>query len=326
MSRDFIVGIDGGATYSFGVAVDREGKVLATARSGSLNFLGNSLTLARTHLSELAASLKKDLPAGADFNQICIGCAALSAEATEDEKALLCRDIFPLERTRVVSDALTAYHGACHGQAAVLIISGTGSMVLAQTEDGRFLQVGGWGHLLGDGGSAFWIAAEAVRCAIAARDRTGPDTPLLNLVCRWFKVSDLTEIIPIVYGANFTKDRFAGLARFLSEQAGADPVLNDILRRAGQELTRQSVVPLKEMRTTPVPVFFEGSVLSNNTTVRESLVEGLMAIRAVKVERPILPPLLGAAGLALIHLGIGMDPYIVSNLRGTYRELLRKKL
>ena len=326
MSAGVIVGIDGGATYSFGVAVDQRGNVLATARSGSLNFFGNSLASARAHLLELALSLKKDLPGGTVFNQVCIGCAALLIEATEDEKVLLCRDIFPLDRTRLVSDAVTAYQGACQSQPAVLIISGTGSIVLAKTETGKFLQVGGWGHLLGDAGSGFWIASEAVKAAIAAHDGLGPATSLPEWVGRWFKVEDLTGIIPTVYDAHFTKEKFAGLAKYLAENAASDRVLQEIFRRAGHELARLAMVPLKEMTSNPVPIFLEGSVVTNNRTVHESLVEDLLAVRPVKLEKAQLPPLLGAAGMALLHLGIGMDPFIVSNLRGTYRELLQKKV
>jgi len=325
MAHEVIVGIDGGATFSFGVAVDRQGNVLATARSGSLNFWGSNLNQARTHLMELASSLKRDLPQESFFNQICIGCAALIAEATEEEKTLLCRDIFPLEKTIVVSDALTAYHGACHGQLAVLIICGTGSMILAQDESRKFLQVGGWGHLLGDGGSAYWIATEAVKAAIAAHDGIGPSTGIEEWVCRWFKVRDLTQIIPLVYDSNFTKEKFAALARPLCEQTAEDPVLQGILRRAGQELATQALVAMKQLKSNPVPVFLEGSVLSNNTTVRQSLIEALEAARPIKLERAQLPPLLGAAGMALVHLGIGMDPFIVANLRGSYREILRKR-
>ena len=326
MSAGVIVGIDGGATYSFGVAVDHRGNVLATARSGSLNFFGNSLSSARAHLLELAVSLKKDLPGGAVFNQVCIGCAALLTEATEEEKILLCRDIFPLDRTRLVSDAVTAYQGACQGQPAVLIISGTGSIVLAKTEAGKFLQVGGWGHLLGDAGSGFWIASEAVKAAIATHDGLDPPSPLLEWVRRWFKIEDLAGIIPIVYDAHFTKEKFAGLAKYLAENAAADQALQEIFQRAGHELARQALVPLKEMTSNPVPIFLEGSVVTNNRLVRESLVGDLSAVRPVKLEKAQLSPLLGAAGMALMHLGVGMDPFIVSNLRGSYRELLQKKV
>ena len=46
-----VVGIDGGATYSFGVAVDLSGNAIAAAKSGSLNFFGTSLQEARRSLT-----------------------------------------------------------------------------------------------------------------------------------------------------------------------------------------------------------------------------------------------------------------------------------
>src|SRR5207245_1528157 len=91
-------------------------------------------------------------------------------EAAKAEKEELCRGILPLDRTRVVSDCRTAGFGATLGRPGVVIIAGTGSIVLAQNEAGKLVRVGGWGHLLGDAGSAYWIARESVKVAIASEE------------------------------------------------------------------------------------------------------------------------------------------------------------
>ena len=213
------MGIDGGATHTWGVAVDSRGKLLAAARSGSLNFFGAGLAEARRSLKQLFKALSRETSPGPEFSAIVIGCAALFEEATALEKASLCEGILPLDRTRVVSDSMTAYHGASLGKPGVLIISGTGSIIMARNEAGIIRQVGGWGHILGDAGSAYWIAIESIKAAIASTEGTGPGTTLGPTLCRWFQVQQLSEIIPIIHNPAFTKERVAALAQHLKERA-----------------------------------------------------------------------------------------------------------
>src|SRR5690606_31186401 len=96
-STGVVVGIDGGATYSFGVAVDLTGRARAAAKAGSLNFFGTSLQEARRSLTQLMRTLEVALPLGNELVYTVIGSAALFSEAAPREKELLCRGIVPLE-------------------------------------------------------------------------------------------------------------------------------------------------------------------------------------------------------------------------------------
>src|SRR2546422_86040 len=115
-NRPVFIGIDGGGTHSFAIAVDSIGRMLATAEAGSLNFFGAGLPMARRHLKTLSESLQRQLPPKTQIDRIVVGCAALFSDATKAEKDKLCRGILPLERTRVVSDCQTACFGATLGR------------------------------------------------------------------------------------------------------------------------------------------------------------------------------------------------------------------
>jgi N-acetylglucosamine kinase-like BadF-type ATPase len=314
-------GIDGGATHSFGVAIGRDGHVLATAKSGSLNFFGASLGTARRNLEFLLGALRQSSGAHLEFSRAVIGCAALFTEATSQEKENLCGGLLPFGRTRVVSDSMTASAGATLGQPGVVIIAGTGSIVVAQDAKGRFAQAGGWGHLLGDEGSAYWIAREAVRAAIAAQEEHGPATRLTSLVPRSFGAGSMCDIVPVIYDAAFTKERFADLTRWLIEEgAGDDSVFRDICCRAGQELAAQTLAVVKRasLKLSPLPVYLVGGVLNNMPFVRESLIDALKLETPVNVETPTLPPVLGAAAMALCDAGVELSPSVVTNLTDSY--------
>ncbi|MBL9136771.1 MAG: hypothetical protein JNK85_12915 [Verrucomicrobiales bacterium] len=316
-----VIGIDGGGTYSFGVAVDPSGQALATAKAGSLNFFGTSLQEARRSLTQLVHSLETALPLGNQLRYTVIGSAALFSEATPREKEMLCRGIVPLETTRLVSDVMTAYHAAGLGKPGVLIVGGTGSSFLARNERGEFAQVGAWGHLLGDEGGAYWIGRECIRAAIAASEGTGPATCLLGVVLRWFDVKSLTDIVPIIYSPKYSKDRFAALAGFAAQQAEpSDPVWLRICENAGRELARQAVAAarLVDLRIRPVPIWLNGSVVRHNAVVRESLFRAMQEDLNVQDQPMLLAPLLGAAALALNAAGFDVGPEVVTRLATSY--------
>jgi len=309
------IGLDGGGTHSFAIAVDSTGKRLASAEAGSLNFFGAGLPTARRHLKELSDSLKRQLPPKTQPSRIVVGCAALFSDATQAEKEKLCGGILPLGRTRVVSDCQTACFGATLGRPGVVIIAGTGSIVVAQNEEGRHQRAGGWGHILGDEGSAYWMAVEAVKAAVAAE--AGSKTRLDRWVRHWFEVKKLTEVVPIIHGPDFSKERFATLASHLARKAGnRDAQFNEICRRGSRALASQALaaVDLARVKTRPLPVYLIGGVLANNKLVRTGLVSALKNVCAIRIVGPRLSPLLGAAALALGDAGVELTGDVVANL------------
>jgi glucosamine kinase len=93
---------------------------------------------------------------------------------TAAERAALRRRLrAAAERVEVISDAEAALLGALGGGAGVLVLAGTGSIVLGRDARGRLARAGGLGPLLGDEGSAFWLGREWLRlrsdAAAAAR-------------------------------------------------------------------------------------------------------------------------------------------------------------
>ncbi len=83
---------------------------------------------------------------------------------TAAERSGLRRRLRPLAgRVEVISDAEAALLGALGGRPGVLILAGTGSIVLGRDGRGRLARAGGLGPLLGDEGSSFWLGREWLR-------------------------------------------------------------------------------------------------------------------------------------------------------------------
>jgi N-acetylglucosamine kinase-like BadF-type ATPase len=72
-------------------------------------------------------------------------------------------------RVRVIPDAQSAWDGALGGSAGILVLSGTGSIVVGRNGRGRWARAGGYGPLLGDEGSGFWIGRAWLRATTPSR-------------------------------------------------------------------------------------------------------------------------------------------------------------
>jgi N-acetylglucosamine kinase-like BadF-type ATPase len=198
-----------------------------------------------------------------------------------------------------------------------VLIAGTGSIVLARNGAGQLTRVGGWGHILGDAGSAYWIAVESVKAAIAAQEGLGPKTQLGSVICRWFEVSRLSEIVPLIHRADFAKNDLASLSSHLARRMGhGDAVFRGICRNAGRQLAAQTLAAAKFARLPArgLPVFLVGSVVTHNKLVRASLIAALKAVCSVRLAKPKLAPALAAAAMALVDAGVETTASVVANL------------
>jgi N-acetylglucosamine kinase-like BadF-type ATPase len=88
---------------------------------------------------------------------------------TPAERRMLARALRGLAaRVHVISDAQAALLGALGKRPGVLLLSGTGSIVVGRNARGRWARAGGLGPILGDEGSGFWLGREWLRAAARA--------------------------------------------------------------------------------------------------------------------------------------------------------------
>jgi N-acetylglucosamine kinase-like BadF-type ATPase len=71
-------------------------------------------------------------------------------------------------RLRVIADVEAAWHATHVDGAGILVLAGTGSIVLGRTARGRWARAGGLGPLLGDDGSGYWIGRAWLRARAGA--------------------------------------------------------------------------------------------------------------------------------------------------------------
>jgi N-acetylmuramic acid 6-phosphate etherase len=143
-------------------------------------------------------------------------CLAGCRTATDHSRArALAERVWPGVPAYVGSDldsALAAAFGP-HGS-GIVIISGTGSCVHGRNGS-RVARAGGWGHLLGDHGSGYWIAVTGLRAAIREYDRHGRVSQRLGRALRRLCLNSPDELVGWIQSAG--KDAVAALAADMLE-------------------------------------------------------------------------------------------------------------
>ena len=151
-----VLGLDIGGTHTRARLVS-DGALVAEARAGSA-----SLTAAgRTRASEVLDELLSKLPITSGLDAICVGSAGTGAGEGD---AYIRGRLGPMTATGtvvVVNDAHLVL-AAQRLEDGVALVAGTGSIALGR-HAGREERAGGWGYLLGDEGSGYWIVREALR-------------------------------------------------------------------------------------------------------------------------------------------------------------------
>ena len=231
----YVLGIDAGGTKTVCHLADENGTLVAESRGGGANLQAAGELQVEKVLHDVmeAAIGERDIVPAA----ICLGIAGVDRADDSAVVRGIMRRIGFKARTLVVNDALVALEAGAPGVAGVVIISGTGSIAYGRNDRNQGARAGGWGHVLGDEGSGYWIGRAALRAVLREADRRGPRTALTALLLEHFDVGAASSLIHEVYQNRLRPAAIGALAECVQAAfTSGDEAATGILRGAADEL------------------------------------------------------------------------------------------
>nr|WP_311379617.1 BadF/BadG/BcrA/BcrD ATPase family protein [Arthrobacter sp. ISL-48] len=268
-----MIGLDIGGTKTHGVRFE-DGIAVADDSAGSSNVQNVSREEAAAHLAGLFARIAPI--GGGSVAQVYAGSGGIDTEDDAAALAALIEPHVPGARITVVHDSRLLL-AAGRASTGVAVIAGTGSAAWGRNAAGEEARAGGWGYLLGDEGSGYWLGREAVRYSLRRMNQGLPVDQLTAALLESCGVNDPNRLIALFHSAGTGRRFWAQQARHVVEAAAAGHAASqELLDRAGSDLAGLAAQALRKLGTDG-PVILGGGLGMNVPALQDAFRNHLAA-------------------------------------------------
>lgn len=318
----YVIGVDGGGTETIGVLVNANGVVLAQGKVGPTSYQAVGGERLKNEIMQLFKKLGIGSSQGPKkVAHVYLGLAGVGRASDRQEVRTLFDEVEFAENITVESDAMIALAGAFSGKEGIIIIAGTGAICFGKNETGPVVRSGGWGYLLGDEGSGFYIGQQAIIAALKDLDGRGEKTSLRRAFEKKYNLTQIDQIIPKVYKQELDRTAIARLAPMVFEHANDnDSVAAEIIRRTGNEQGKmaKAVAEKLDLVNKKIRVALIGGVFNQREILENEIAKELYELSwDVEIIDPELPPVIGAAILGFKETDHPIDEKFLANLQKT---------
>jgi N-acetylglucosamine kinase-like BadF-type ATPase len=294
----YYLGVDSGGTKTIAVIVDGQGQEQGRGLAGASNPNNIGLEPAMRNLRQAIESAMQAAGSQAPLHKAWLGISGFSRPADYDVFYPYLHDL--ADAIHMTNDGELGL-STLEGAVGVAIIAGTGSIVLGRNAQGQRVRAGGWGYLLGDEGSGYYVAQQALIAAVRAADGRGQPTILLDLILQHWGISNPTDIISQVY-VDSHKAKIAQFSTHVFKAARqGDTIAAQIVQKAAQELALAARIVASQLALSRVPLALTGGLLEHETNYREQVLASISEAYELGQVEIVTDPGLSAAR-AIINL------------------------
>ena len=256
------VGLDIGGSKTRGI-VWSDGVVTSDSSVGSTNVQNVSPETAVANMAALFAELEVD---GA--THVLAGAGGVDTDQDAFALRSLIAPFVPGARIEVVHDTrlLLAAAGATSG---VAVIAGTGSAAWGINDSGEQARAGGWGYLLGDEGSGYWLAREAVRYSLRRMDAGEPVDALTASLLDYCGLAEPQSLIAHFHQGTSRRYWAAASPVIFAAAASGHEQSAVLVDRAGADLAKMAAEVASQLKIAG-PVVLGSGMGSNVPALQEA--------------------------------------------------------
>ena len=303
----FLVGVDAGASKAEAVAVE-VGVTCAFYTAGPANPAVQGVEEASRSISEAILGSLRSLGTSDTPDAVFVGAAGVvSRETSEELRVRVAQRVgVDVGRVYVFEDLVAAHASVFLDGDGIVSILGTGSSVYGVYR-GVVARAGGWGHLLGDEGSAYRVGVAALREVLACLDGLDSCSELGTRLARRMGFKSTSDVLRYVYSSLNPKTSIASLAIAVFEEAreGCGRAL-EIVQDEVRSFSRYVAAVARRLGVERARVGFVGSLYCYNSDLLKPLLEEALTSylsREVEIVEQVVRPCCGAlvAGLAALR-------------------------
>lgn len=262
MTDAYYLGVDGGGSKTLAVIVNEHGEEIGRGLANGANYNTVGLEAAVQNIYTAVEQARRATGCPLPLSKAWLGLAGVDRQADHDALFPRLREL--ATQVRLTNDGELLLAGL-EKAIGVVLISGTGSIALGRDVNGRRARSGGWGHILGDEGSGYIIAQQALQAVVRASDGRGPQTALCERILQAWNLQNTDELIGEVYNEP-DKAKIASLSSCVMITArSGDQVAAAILQQAARELALavHTVCQKLDFSQQDIPLALGGGLLIN---------------------------------------------------------------
>jgi len=214
------------------------------------------------------------------------------------KQTIVVDDVEPLRLAAMYEQNQSQVSNAESWEKSITLVVGTGSIACGQNGEGRSVRVGGWGYLLGDEGSGFFIGLTGLQSLCKAHDRAEIPTAFQKALLQRLGLSTPTELVRFIYQTPLPRAQVAGLSQVVIGHASNDPAAEKILADSIQAMTELVATAAQrlELAHRSYSLALSGGVVSNHAIVVDRLMHELERMQLSpgahhSIREPIYGPL-----------------------------------
>ncbi len=248
---------DGGGSKTESLLFDESGRILARANGAGANalFLPREEAIS-TVLTQWNTVLRE---VGIQPEQVAaIRLFIPGFRCCEDAVRIQIHKQIDLE---VMGDEINAFYGALGRPEGIAVLSGTGSFAVGKNREGKFACTGGWGPLMGDQGSGYYIGVCCLQELARLADSEIYGTVLEKKVLEKLNQPTILSLRERTSQPDFDRAMIAALCPVVAEAAKEkDPTAQKILYDAAAELADLAYKTAFKLQDDTLPVALIGGV------------------------------------------------------------------
>jgi N-acetylglucosamine kinase-like BadF-type ATPase len=301
------LGVDGGGTKTEFILVDKRGNILSYLKEASIDYKRIGRNSFQKTIKKSMDEITNDSDINLDEIQYSFwGIPCYGDELSKKEEKDIDQIIKEnLESTNYMlgNDVEAGWAGSLACKPGINLVAGTGAIGFGKDTQGNKARASGWGHCIGDEGSAYWLGEKLLNYFTKQSDGRMEKTPLYSLVKQHLSIEDDFEIINLITAQNdFDRKEIANLALIVHKAAlKGDHIALKAYKEAAYELSLIVIAIENKLNFNEkiIDITYSGGVFNAGKLILKPL-EKYIDKYNINLKKPLLKPVTGAALYAMI--------------------------